>query len=177
MRGLVARFVLAATVVTAVAGSTGCSYTRLQKRLSDEEFDAYYALRVFMNEDQRKTYLKLKTEAERNQYLKDLGLWDRFYKYDKHIRDRIVAGEVQVGWTKDMVYMAWGAPYSRERPVGRKAERSEMLIYRFEQQPDGQVLVWEPNSKTAYKATRLFIREVTLDDDVVAEIKEKDSSW
>ena len=46
------------------------------------------------------------------------------------------------------------------------------LHYRFEQQPDGSVLVWEPNSKTVYKAVRLFVRGI--DDDVVMEIKEKD---
>lgn len=81
------------------------------KRLTDAEFDHYYALRVFMDEAQTKKYLKLKTEEERDAYLKELGLWDKFYRYDDHIRQRIIDGEVQVGWTIDMVYMAWGAPY------------------------------------------------------------------
>ncbi|MCB9746145.1 MAG: hypothetical protein H6740_26450 [Alphaproteobacteria bacterium] len=120
-----------------------------------------------MDETQRKTYLKLKTEEERNAYLKELGIWDYFYKYDEDLRDQIVAGDVQVGWTKDQLYMAWGAPHDRAKLVGRDAVRSERLIYRFEGHADGSILVWEPNSKTEYKATRLFRREVILDDDVV----------
>ena len=155
----------------------GCGYERFQKRLDTQEFNHYYALRVYMSELDRKTYLKLKTREERDAYLKDKGLWDRFYKYDDEERDAIVAGDVQLGWTRDKLEMAWGAPYDRMKALGRAATRSDKFIYRFEQQPDGSVLIWERNSKTAYKATRLFIREVILDDDVVAKINEKDASW
>jgi hypothetical protein len=155
---------------------TGC-WEKKVKNLSDVEFDHYYALRVYMSDDQRKTYLKKKTEEERNAYLHELGLWDRFYGYEDHIRALIVAGEVQPGWTKDMLYMAWGNPYDRTRLVGRKAVRSEMLTYRFEVQEDGTVLLWEPGSKTEYKAVRLFIREVVLDDDNIVEIREQTASW
>ena len=49
---------------------TGCGYERLQKRLDVQEFDHWYALRVYMSEDQRKTYLKYKTKDERDAYLK-----------------------------------------------------------------------------------------------------------
>jgi hypothetical protein len=73
--------------------------------------------------------------------------------------------------------MAWGVFYSRKKAIGRAASRSELYTYRFEQQADGSILVWEPNSKTVYKAVRLFVREVIIDDDVVMEIKEKDASW
>jgi hypothetical protein len=130
-----------------------------------------------MDDSQKKTYLKKKTRPERDQYLKEIGMWDRFYKYEESERLKIVSGEVQKGWSRDMLYMAWGAPYDRMRALGRSASRSEKLIYRFEQQQDGSVLLWEPNSKTAYKAVRLFIKEVILDDDVVAEITEKNDSW
>ena len=147
------------------------------KRLSNVEFDHYYALRVYMDEEQKKTYLKLKTEEERNEYLKQLKLWDRFYSYNEAEREEIIGGDVKVGWTKDKLYMAWGAPYDRARVVGRAATRSERLIYRFEQQEDGTVLVWEEGSKTAYKAVRLFVREVILDDDVIKEINEADAAW
>ncbi|MCB9746612.1 MAG: hypothetical protein H6740_28815 [Alphaproteobacteria bacterium] len=163
-------------VLAALVSASGCSWEKKVKNLSDTEFDHYYALRPFMDETQRKTYLKLKTEEERNAYLKELGIWDYFYKYDEDLRDQIVAGDVQVGWTKDQLYMAWGAPHDRAKLVGRDAVRSERLIYRFEGHADGSILVWEPNSKTEYKATRLFRREVILDDDVVAEIREE-SGW
>jgi hypothetical protein len=162
------------SLILLVALSTGCT-GRQMKRLSDTEFDHFYALRPYMDEDARKAYLKLKTEEERNQFLKDKGLWDRFYQYDADQRDEIVAGAVQVGWTKDMVLMSWGAPYDKRKLAGRQATRSEALVYRFEQHEDGALIVWEPNSKTEYKAVRLFRREVILDDDVVAEIVEKDN--
>ena len=53
---------------------TACSYERFQKRLDNQEFEHWYALRVYMKEDQRKNYLKFKTREERDAYLKQLGL-------------------------------------------------------------------------------------------------------
>ncbi len=155
----------------------GCSWKKKVKNLSDTEFDHYYALRVYMDEAQQKEYLTLKTEEERNAYLQELGLWDTFYDYDPDVRQLIIDGDVAVGWTQDMVYMAWGAPYDRTRLAGRKAVRSEELTYRFEVQEDGSILLWEPGSKTAYKAVRLFVRKLVVDDDVVTEIREEDASW
>ena len=156
---------------------TNCGYERLQKRLDNQEFDHYYALRVYMSEEQRKYYLKLKTRDERDAYLKKLGLWDTFYSNDPEEREDIVAGDVKDRVVEEKGGDGLGAPYTRKKAIGRAASRSEIYIYRFEQQPDGSVLVWEPNSKTVYKAVRLFVREVIIDDDVVMEIAEKDASW
>lgn len=158
----------------ALLALTACSWQSRVKKLSDVEFDHYYALKPFMSEDVQKEYLKLKTEEERNQYLKDKGLWDRFYKYEDHIRKQIVEGAVQDGWTKDMVYMAWGAPFDKRALAGRPAPKSELLVYRFERHEDGSVLVYVPGSKTEYKAEDRFRREVYLDNDVVTEIVEKE---
>ncbi|MEY3211278.1 MAG: hypothetical protein RIT28_1759 [Pseudomonadota bacterium] len=165
MRAFLALSVLALTF-------TGC-WEKKVKNLSDAEFDHYYVLKPFMSEESRKTYLKLKTEEERNQYLKDQGLWDRFYKYSEAERAEIVSGAVAIGWTKDKVLMAWGPPHDKQKLVGREAQRSERLVYRFEEQPDGTVLVWAPNSKTEYQAVRLYQVNVILDDDKVTEIIEK----
>ena len=151
----------------------GCGWESRVKKLSDEEFKAYYALKPYMNDDTRKAYLKLKTEAERTKYLKSKGLHERFYKFEEHVRQAIVDGAVQTGWTKEMVYMSWGNPFDRRALAGRPASRSEMLVYRFEKQEDGSILVWVPNSKTEYKAIARFIREVYLDNDQVTEIIEK----
>jgi hypothetical protein len=163
-----ARWWLAALLVL-----SACGVEHRVKKLSDTEFQHYYALKPFMEEEQRIHYLKLKTEEERDAYLKELGLWDRFYKYDDHIRKAIVDGAVQTGWTKDMVLMSWGAPYDKRKLTGRPASRSELLVYKFEKQEDGSVLVYVPNSKTEYKAVDRFMREVYLDNDVVTEIIEK----
>jgi len=164
-------------LVFSVALSSGCGYKHNVKNLSDAEFDHYYALRVFMDDDQIKTYLKKKTEDERDAYLKELGLWDRFYSETPKTREDIVRGNVQIGWTQDMVLMSWGHPYEFRKLAGRAAERSEQWVYRFEKGEDGAVRVWTPDSKTYYKATRLFVREVTLDDGKVTVIDEKDANW
>jgi hypothetical protein len=70
--------------------------------------------------------------------------------------------------------MAWGAPYDKRKPPGRQAERSELLVYRFERHKDGVILVYEPNSKTLYKAIGTFTRLAYIDDDKVVEIVEKE---
>lgn len=164
-----------------VVALAACSWQARVKFLSDEEFKAYYALKPFMAEETQKGYLTLKTEEERNAYLKaivlaripPITLYDVFYQYPENIRQAIVDGAVQERWTKEMVLMAWGAPFDKKKLVGRPAPRSEMLIYKFEKHEDGTVMVFIPNSKTEYKAVERFRREVILDDDVVSEIVER----
>lgn len=159
----------------------GCSWKGRVKFLGDEEFKHYYALKPFMSEEVEKSFLLLKTEEERTEYLKSIkiervppiNLYDVFYQYPENIRQLIVDGAVQQGWSKEMVLMAWGAPFDKKKLVGRPAPRSEMLIYKFEKHEDGSVLVFIPGSKTEYKAVERFTREVTLDADVVTEIVEK----
>ncbi len=144
------------------------------KRLEQAERDHYYALRVYMDADQQKAYLKLKTRDERDALLASLGLWDRFYKYDAYVRDLIVAGEVAEGWAEDQVMMSWGAPFQRRRMTSRPAQRSELLVYRFEVDKDGVVRVFVPNSKTAYKMVDRYQVELYVDDGRVTEVRRKD---
>lgn len=162
-------FLLALMLVAA-----GCGTAAKVKRLEDREQDHYYALKVWMTDDDRKAFLKLKTPEERDQWLKDKGLWDRFYKYDDEKRSAIVEGDVQVGWKQDMVFMAWGEPASRSRLPGRPAERSELFIYRFEVDKKGNTLIWRPESNETYKASELYRLELIVDDQVVTEITKKD---
>lgn len=160
-------------LIVALAFSTACSFEGKVKRLSTTEFDHYYALKPFLSDDERKAYLTLKTEEERNGWLKSNGCrerlgkrecyWDRFYRFDDKTRAAIVNGEVKAGWTKEQVYMAWGQPFDSKAIAGRPTPRSERMIYKFEQHPDGSVLVYVPGSKTAYKAEGFFRREVILD--------------
>ena len=160
----------------------GCGYQRHIKRLDNEEYAHWTALRVFMETPDRKAYLSLKTRAERDAWLKENKLWDTFYQYEQNIRDKIVAGEVQTGWNRDMVLMSWGWPMEKRKEFRSSAVQSEKWIYKFELHKDGGVLVWEPDSKTAYKAKRLFLREIVIEDqgaistadDIVTEIIQKD---
>ena len=170
-----ATWLLSFLLAGALGASSGCSVDRKLKKFDDQEFQHYYVLKVYMNDAQKKSYFKLKTRDERDAWLKQAGLWDRYYEYEPHVREEIYNGRVQVGWTKDMMLMAWGRPIDRGRVAGRQATRSERYIYRFEEGQDGSILVWEQGSKTQYKAARLFSREVILDNDVVAEIIDKDS--
>ena len=159
----------------------GCSWKKRTKHLTNAEFDHYYALRPFMDESVRKEFLKLKTEQERTAYLKTnnpkgferSNYWDIFYKYDEAQRDAIIAGEVEVGWEREMVFMAWGKPFDRKKLVGRPAPRSELLEYRFEVLEDGSIMIWRPGSKSTYHSVRRFKRLVIVDGTQVAEIEEK----
>ena len=144
------------------------------KRLSEAEKDHFYAVRVFMGEKEQKKWLKLKTEEERSAWLKQQGHWERFYQYDEDRREKIVAGEVEIGWEQDAVLMAWGMPHQRKRLTGRPASRSEMFVYRFEVDYEGYVTVWKPKSKTAHRAMKLYQIDAVLDDSRVTELRRKD---
>ncbi len=144
------------------------------KKLEQYEQDHYAALRVWMTPDQDKAFFKLKTREERDAYLKDQELWDKFYKYPEDIRAKILVGDVVTGWTQDMVYMSWGNPYKKKRLTGRPSARSELFIYRFEVTPDGSVMPWVPGSKATYKAVSKFQLDLYVDDMTVSEIKQKD---
>lgn len=140
------------------------------KRLSAVEKDHYQALKVYMDADMRKAFLKLKTEDARNGYLKKKGLWGRFYQYNERVREAILVGDVKVGWEENAVFMAWGAPVKRFDQVDRPASLSEEFVYRFEVDPYGDVLVWSKESKTAHKAALLYQVQLTVDDGRVARM-------
>lgn len=143
------------------------------KRLTEAEIDHYRALRAFMDDDQEKAWLKLKTTEERDAWLQERKLWDRFYSLPAEVRAQIVAGKVERGYTRDMVYMTWGPPFEKQRLTGRPAGRSELLEYRFEVDQDGYV---NPvaEGRGNYKAGAHYTVELTLDDDVVTVMKQVD---
>ena len=153
---------------------SSCSWERRVKHLSDAEFSHYSALNVWMTEAEQKAYLKFKESPSRDAYLVELGLWDRYYKLSASQKAQLEIGEVELGWTRDMVLMAWGQPHDMQKLVGRDAKRSERLVYRFEMHEGGVVYVWRPEAKTDYKAMRLFRKDVILDDDLVKEINKHD---
>ena len=162
------------------------SHSSKLKKLDQDEYDHYMALRVYLDrpdargvrrKDERKAFFKIKTREERDQWLKDKGLWDKFYQYDAHIREKIVQGAVQLGWDKEMVYQAWGRPHVRRKLPGRQVQRSEVFVYRFEVRQDGVHQVWVQGSKDTFKAQRLYTKELIIDDGKVTEMKERDGVW
>jgi len=173
-------------LVASVFMSFGFNMAAKINKLDADEYTHFMALRVYMDPPNskgdrstadRKEFLKLKTRAERDQWLKDKGLWDKFYQYPPHIRQKIADGAVQVGWDKHMVYMSWGRPYKRQKVAGRTTYRAERFTYRFEVRKDGAHQVWVRNSKDTYAAQRLYIKELIVDDDKVAEMSERPAKW
>lgn len=160
---------IVAVALLAVLMGTGCASKKLN-RLSDTEFDHFYALKPFMEEEQEKVFLKKKTEEERNAYLQEIGLWDRFYSLTPDERERVLTGKVELGWTKNMVLMAWGPPWDNAKVIGSQTYNAWRYVYRFEEQADGSALVYVPGSKTAYKAVSIFSIELIMNDDRVVEL-------
>ena len=162
-----------ALLLAAALLATGC-WERKVKHLTSAEFDHYYALKPFMEEDQRKVYLKKKTEDERNAYLQELGLWERFYSLSPHEREQVLTGKVELGWTKQMVLMAWGPPWDNAKLIGSNTYNAWRYVYRFEEHSDGTAMVYVPGSKTAYKAVHYYSVELILNDDRVVEVNRYD---
>jgi hypothetical protein len=149
------------------------------KKLEQRERDEFTALRVYLTDDEEKEWLKLKTSAERDTWLQTHGTpksyWDRWTKYTPEQQADILGGEAKVGWTQDMLTMAWGEPASNQRiPGGRDAEMSSLLVYRFEVDKDGVGYVWQPHSNVTYKAVDTYRMEIIVDDGRIAEMTQKD---
>jgi hypothetical protein len=170
--------------IALVALVASCGTAGKIKRLSPVELDTYHALEVYMTEDEEKAYLKLKTEAERTEWLQSHGgnelgygpksYWEMYDQFDDAMKKKISVGDVQVGWPEVALFMAWGRPFKEAKIAGRKAQRSVLYEYRMELHEGGQAIVWVPDSKTAYKAINYFRYEVIVDDGVVSEMTKKD---
>ena len=142
-------------------------------KLSEQEQIEYRVFRAFMSEDDQKAWLKLQTSDERTAWLKDHRLWDKFYGVSPEVQQLIVAGDVAVGWSRDAVYLAWGNPFQKQRLTGREAQRSELLVYRFEVDKDGYATPLV-GKKVDYKAVDQYQIELVMDDDVVTELVRKE---
>jgi uncharacterized protein YceK len=158
------------------------------KRLSDTEFMSYNALKVWWDKDDEKAYLKGKTQEERDAWLKahpeafvndgnpqTLSYYDRYFALSDNRREEIAAGLVAPGWSFEEVAMAWGLPHKKSKLAGRPATRSELFVYRFEVDWEGNTHVWIPGSKLTSKAIELFQLDVYIDDGQVTEIIRKDA--
>lgn len=132
--------------------------------LSPDEQVHFAALKVFLSDKERKTFLKLKTEGERDAWLKAQRLWDRFYALDARQRQDVSEGKVQKGWTDDMVFMAWGAPHERRRLGVAQASLSELFVYFVEVTSDGKVLLWTPGSQQTHGAVDKYRWELKVFD-------------
>lgn len=60
-------------------------------------------------EEQQDSYLKL-DDAQREPYLKQIGLWDKWTALPAEERKAAMQGEVKVGFHEFAAFMAWGPP-------------------------------------------------------------------
>ena len=162
---------IAGALMMAVLGTAG----KIDK-IQGYERDHYQALKVFFKDEKKETrmWLKNKTPAERDQWLKDMGYWDYFYKYDEETRKEILGREPKEGWKQDMLYMAWGPPFRKQKSTKRTASDTIILSYRMEVDKKGRHLVWTPKSKESYKAIEQYTTDITLDDHVITKIVRRD---
>ena len=63
-----------------------------------------------------------------------------------------------------MLLMSWGKPIETRPQLQTNAVKAYWCEYKFEVHKDNEILVWEPGSKTEYKAKRFFRREVLLEN-------------
>lgn len=142
-------------------------------KLSEQEQIEYGVFRAFMSEDDQKAWLKLDSADARTTWLKEHKLWEKYYTLSPDEQALVVKGKVALGWSRDQVYMAWGAPFQKQRLTGREAQRSELLVYRFEVDKDGfaSPLV---GKKKDYKAVDQYQVELVMDDDMVSELARKE---
>ena len=145
-------------------------------RLAPYERDHHQALSVFFEDEKKETkeWLKLETPEARDQWLKDKGYWNHFYKYDEIERKEILERVPKIGWTQDMLYMAWGAPYRKLNSTKRTAQNTQIFQYRIQVSKDGHHLVYTPGSKATYKAIEQYTQEITLDDRKISAIDRRD---
>lgn len=86
-------------------------------RLPDLDRRFYYNIEA--PEDQR-AFLKLE-ESQRQAYLQEKGLWDRWTALSSEERDAVKTGEIKVGYREFAALMAWGPPAdTREREAGAR---------------------------------------------------------
>lgn len=95
---------LGAALALALTLVVGC--TPSPDRLSSPARNFYY---VIEDGAQQTEYLKLK-EAERQDFLEKLGLWQQWTELSPEERDAALSGDIKVGYKEFTAHMAWGLP-------------------------------------------------------------------
>jgi hypothetical protein len=105
------RFVVRAAALAALASVACASVERLP--VLDRQF--YYNLE---SEDDREAFLRLK-DSERQAFLEQRGLWQRWTELSAEERDAVKTGDVQVGYKEFAAHMAWGPPAQTRQAEAR----------------------------------------------------------
>jgi hypothetical protein len=92
----------------------GCTYEAAVRSLPVAERSEFWAYRKLMTPGQVRKYLARTTPAERQAYLRDIGLTQRFEALDEYDRHAVLAGQIKPGVSAEALYFIWGEPYYGE---------------------------------------------------------------
>jgi hypothetical protein len=94
-------------------------------RLPTPARNFYY---VIEDETAQHDYLKLE-ESERQGFLEQLGLWQKWVELSNEEREAVNAGEIKVGFKEFAAHMAWGRPAQvREMQAGDRVVHYQTFI-------------------------------------------------
>lgn len=109
-----------------------------------------------MNETQRLEYLRRVRSADREKYARDLGLPQMLEEVPEATRERIVAGNIDLGMTREQVQLALGDPAGKALGAGELHGKHypawERWTYQRKSGPfavwfaDGKVVSYDPGS-------------------------------
>jgi hypothetical protein len=94
-------------------------------RLPTPARNFYY---VIEDEGAQLDYLKLE-ESERQGFLEQLGLWQKWIELSNEEREAVSAGDIKVGFKEFTAHMAWGLPASvRDVEAGTRVVHYQTFI-------------------------------------------------
>lgn len=114
---------LGAALLTLSLVLTAC--TPSPDRLPTPARNFYY---VMEDPAQQREYLDLK-ESERQSFLQQIGLWERWLELSNEEREAVETGDIKVGFKEFAAHMAWGLPANtREAEARNRVVRYETYI-------------------------------------------------
>jgi len=93
---------------------SGCTYEAAVQRLAPAEQREFHAYRKLMTGAQVRTYLARASAAERDAYMHELGLVQRFQALTAEDRETVLAGHPRVGMSTEAMRFLWGEPYAQD---------------------------------------------------------------
>lgn len=109
--------------ITVLSSVSACATS--PERLPELDRQFYYNLE---SDKEREEFLELKA-AERQAFLEQAGLWDRWTELTAEEREGVANHEVKVGFKRFAAHMAWGPPAdTREEAAGERKVKFETFI-------------------------------------------------
>jgi hypothetical protein len=100
---------------------TGCTYDAAVRQLPLAEQAEFHMYKKVLTVPQAHTYLAKASAAERQAYLRQIGLAQRFEALDPLDRDAVQSGFPRAGMSTEALRFVWGEPYYTEGDARRYA--------------------------------------------------------